>query len=334
VSRRPTLRDIAETLGVSTSAVSAALRGQGRVSDATAARIRAEASRAGYVPNKAAAGLRTARSDVVAVCLNDLSNPVFNEFLIHIEDELRSAGCTVLLGVAREDRQLQRRILQSTMENSAGGLLLCPVHGTELRDLVPLLAAAGRQAPFPCALFSRALDEAPLAQFVNDDVATGQMMAEKLVAAGHRTLHWLGGGQPTSTARDRLAGFCAALQQAGRPPPDIRHGPTSRRFGYATASEILKTSGSDAGFACFSDLIAFGVLAACADHGVVAGRTTSVIGVDDMAEAAFSRPPLSTVGVDKAWIGRQAARHVLNPADETISIHRSPPVFVRRATLR
>jgi DNA-binding LacI/PurR family transcriptional regulator len=67
---------------------------------------------------------------------------------------------------------------------------------------------------------------------------------------------------------------------------------------------------------------------------VVAGETASVVGVDDMAEAAFSRPPLSTVGVDKAWIGRQAARQVLSPDAQTLAIHRKAPVFVPRGTLR
>ncbi len=332
MNRRPTLSDIAKSVGVSTSAVSLALRGRARVSTETADRIRAEAARLGYVQNKAAAGLRTARSDVVAVCLNDLSNPVFNEFLIHIEEALRGSGRIVFLGVVREDRELQQQFLRAAMEQGVSGMLMCPTHGTGPEDLDPLLAGGG-QAPFPCVLFSRGLDDVALPQFTNDDRATGRIMAERLLEAGHREICWLGGGQQTNTARDRYAGFCEALEQAGWPHVP-RHGPTSRAFGFETASERLRDGGSAVGFACFSDLIAFGVLSACEAHGVRPGRDVSVIGVDDMAEAAFSHPPLTTVGVDKAWIGHSAARHLVEGAEGAPVSQKSAPSYVQRSTVR
>lgn len=331
--RRPTLGDIARAVGVSTSAVSLALRGEARVSTETAERIRAEAARVGYIYNKAAAGLRTARSDIVAVCLSDLSNPVFNEFLVHIEEELRSNGRTVFLGVVRENRALQERFFRTAMEQGVGGLLLCPVHGTTAEDLRPVLPSPMRQ-PFPCALFSRTVPGVNLAQFANDDMAAGRIAATELLRAGHRRVHWIGGGQATSTAGERFGGLEAALKQAGAAPPVAHHGPTARQFGFETALDILRSGEEDIAFACFSDLVAFGVLAACHEAGVMPGRDVSVIGCDDMEEAAFSYPPLSTVKVDKAWIGRSAARHLLEPSPGVGGIVRTQPSFKVRATVR
>lgn len=335
MARRPTLRDIAEAVGVSTSAVSLALRGKARVSAETAERIRAEASRTGYIYNKAAAGLRTARSDIVAVCLNDLSNPVFNEFLIHIEDELRSNGRTVFLGVVREDKSLQERFFRAALEQGVGGLLLCAVRGTQATDLDGLLPQPqGRQAPFPCVLFSREVDGVGLPQFANDDRCAGQMMAEKFLTAGHRRVHWLGGGQDTSTARGRLEGLTTGLEKGGGEVPVVHHGPTSRKFGFETAHAILQSGERDVALGCFSDLIAFGALAACRELGVLPGRDLSVIGCDDMEEAEFSYPPLSTIQVDKAWIGRAAARQLLHPEPRAVSVMRSRPTFAARGTVR
>jgi LacI family transcriptional regulator len=332
--RRPKLSDIANAVGVSTSAVSLALRGEARVSAETAERIRAEAARVGYIYNKAAAGLRTARSDIVAVCLNDLSNPVFNEFLIHIEEELRSNGRIVFLGVVREDKALQERFFRTAMEQGVGGLLLCPVHGTVAEDLRPILPGSDGRPPLPCALFSRSVAGIPLPQFINDDRAVGEMMAAQLLAAGHDRIHWIGGGQETSTARERFMGLVLGLEKAGAMPPIAHHGPTSRQFGFETALRILRSGETNSAFACFSDLIAFGVLAACQESSVVPGREVSVVGCDDMEEAAFSHPPLSTVHVDKAWIGRSAAQQLLEPRSDACGVMRSSPSFTARATVR
>ncbi|WP_172960948.1 LacI family DNA-binding transcriptional regulator [Oceaniglobus roseus] len=331
MSRRANLRDIADAVGVSVSAVSLALRGEARVSEETAERIRAAAKRLGYVPNRAASALRTQRSDIVAVCLNDLSNPIFNEFLTHIEDELQQSGRMPYLGVSREDPERQARFLEAAISQGAGGLLICPARGTTPEDLRVVLPTTGR-APFPTVLFSRSLEDVACPQFGNDDFAAGQLMAERLLAGAHETYHWLGGGHDSSTARAREAGFRNVMERAGH-VPGIHHGPTSRAFGHATAARLLRESSGPVGFACFSDLIAFGVLAAAAQAGLRAGRDLSVIGCDDMEEARFSVPPLTSIWIDKSAIGRLAARSVLDPEAEAVT-RRIAPRLADRATVR
>lgn len=335
-SRRIRLRDIADRLGLSTSTVSLALRNHPRIPEETTRRVMAEAQALGYIYNRAAADLRRSHSDVIAVCLNDLSNPVFNEFLTHIEDELRQQGRTVFLGVAREDRALQSVFIRSALEYGVSGLLLCPCHGTTAGDLAAALPAHLARH-FPCIAFSRAIEGARIPQFVNDDLEAGRLAARHLLEAGHRRICWLGGGQSTSTARGRQQGFVETLRAAGVPAPIICHGPTSRAFGHEAASRLLAGTKPPDAFACFSDLIAFGVLHACHTLGLVPGRDVSVVGCDDMEEAAYANPPLSTVRVDKDAIGRGAATAFLRMqagepiAPETTVIAAS---FISRATIR
>jgi LacI family transcriptional regulator len=116
MTKRITLRDIADDLGVTVSTASLALRGHPRISAETTQKVEQAARRMGYIYNRAAANLRQTRSNLIAVCLADLSNPMFNEFLVHIEDALNRHHRQVFLGIAREDAGLQRQFLKTALE--------------------------------------------------------------------------------------------------------------------------------------------------------------------------------------------------------------------------
>jgi LacI family transcriptional regulator len=197
------------------------------------------------------------------------------------------------------------------LEQGVAGIVLCPVHGTGAADLDLLLGPPGAGQT---VLFSRGLEGVALPQFVNDDRRAGRIAAECLLSRRHERLMWLGGGQETSTARDRFRGFLDACSDAGC-QPQVRHGPTSRRFGHEAATAALRGPDPPQGFVCFSDLIAFGVISACHACGMTPGRDVSVIGCDDMEEAAFTIPRLTTVQVDKQGIGIAAARAALQPGE-------------------
>ena len=199
--KRTTLRDIAQELQLSVSSVSLALRGHPRIPENTTEKVRQTAARLGYIYNRAAADLRRAESRLVAVCINDLSNPVFNEFLVQIEEELHSQDRAVFLGVARESAELQRQFLKTALEHGVSGIILCPVQGTGVADLDMLLPAGDGTAPVvPTAVFSRRIAAASLTQFVNDDPLTGRLAAGCVLDEGHRRIGWLGPRRRSATA--------------------------------------------------------------------------------------------------------------------------------------
>ena len=330
--KRVTLRTIADDLGITVATASLALRRHPRISPETTQRVEQAAARLGYIYNRAAANLRQTRSNLVAVCVSDLSNPVFNEFLEHIEDELREHQMQVFLGIAREDAAVQRRFLQTALEQGVGGIILLPVRGTTRADLAALLPDGQTDPLVPAVVVSRALTDVPLPQFVNDDLLAGQLAAQCLIEHGHRQIVWVGGGQQTSTAPNRLLGVQRALSDAGLPAAEILHGPTSRQFGHQTARMLLMRETPPTGVVCFSDLIAFGMITGCQELGKLPGKDISIIGCDDMEEAHLTFPPLTTIAVDKAEIGRRASRRLLAPmTGQDIVI--LPPRLVMRETV-
>ena len=333
MAKRTTLGDIAATLGLSTSTVSLALRGHRRIPERTVERVKAEAARQGYIYNRAAAQLRTSRSEMIAVSLSDLSNPIFNEFLVIIEEELRAHGRKVFLGVCREDRQTQAEFINKALEQGVGGIVICPVYGTTPADLTALLPDPQGTPAIPTASFSRELHGTRLPQFTNDDRAAGRLAGEAVIAAGHRRVCWVGGGQATSNAHDRLAGCLDAFSQAGLPAPLVRHGPTQRLFGYETARQLLSGKTPPTAFVCFSDLIAVGVVAACNSLALMPGRDVAIVGCDDMEEAAYTFPPMTTVRVDKHEIGRAAARSVVGLLPNEGVVRSAPELIMRQTVL-
>ena len=113
---RITLMDVAKHCGVSRATVSLVLNDSPLVNDKTAARVRIAMSELGYVKNRAAASLRTQRSDAIGVVLTQITNPYFAEFAAGLQDTLTDSGTVPLLAVSNEDLGLQKRLVKSLVE--------------------------------------------------------------------------------------------------------------------------------------------------------------------------------------------------------------------------
>lgn len=132
---RVTLTDVARHCGVSRSTVSLVLNNSPLVSAVTAARVRQAMTDLGYVYNRAAASLRTHRSNAIGVVLPQVSSSYFGEFAAGLHDALAGSDSVALITVSGEDRDLQRRQLQSLVERNVDGIVLVPVAGSTAADL-------------------------------------------------------------------------------------------------------------------------------------------------------------------------------------------------------
>jgi LacI family transcriptional regulator len=298
MAERITLKDIARQVGLSISGVSLALRADPRVPAETVRRVREAADELGYVQNLAAANLRTSRSDTIAVCLGDLSNPIFNDILIRAEEEIDRRGKRMMLGVSREDIERQDDFIRQALRMGAEALLLCPAYDTTADILAKVLLRDGKPR-LPTALLFRSIDGFPCPQVASDEVEAGRIAGRLALRSRHRRFVWLGGGSHTSVARDRQFGALEILDHGQTEQVTVINGPTSRKFGYEATHRILtEDPDGDLCFLCFSDLIALGALSACHALGKPVGEAVSVIGCDDMDEVKYSVPPLSTVHID------------------------------------
>lgn len=330
---RVTLQVIADRLDVSTATVSLALRDSPVVADATKLRVRTLARELGYIYNRSAASLRTARTNMIAVGFHDITNPYFAELLSAIEDAVTGAGKTILLGTYGESLERQDRVLGSLREYRPDGMILCAAGGTQASLVEHIVAAR-----IPVVQLSREVAGVDL-DFIGADDANGTLRAfEHLHALGHRRIAMLGGADMTSTGRSRRAGYKAGLERFGLPfdPALMLEGLGLRETGLRGIMSLLDLPDPPTAALCFNDLIAFGAMLGLRHRGLEAGADFSIVGCDDVQEAALWYPALTTIHNRQDEMGRGAADMLIQRLEDPLAPVRrvllEPRLVVRGST--
>ena len=330
-SRRVTVTDLARAAGVSRSTVSLVLRDSPLVKRETRRRVEEAIDRLGYVYNRNAANLRRRTSDMVAMIINDLTNPFFAELAVGLEEALEAAGFVSLMANTGEDPERQRRVMETMREHGAAGFILwsghrhrdpagrCHERLERPRDPGHALAAGRSPGDGRSRLCTR----------------YGRMAAEHLVTLGHRRIAFLGGIEGNVVTTERIRGYRAALDAAGIAPDPSLIVPAAVNpgGGIEALRAALALERPPTAALCFSDVVAFGVLDASAAAGLKVGRDFSVIGFDDVAGARHTLPPLTTVAVYPQELGRRAAaallRCIADPNDPPEEEILAPSLIVR-----
>jgi LacI family transcriptional regulator len=331
---RVTLQVIAEKLDVSTATVSLALRDSPVVADATKLRVQSLARELGYIYNRSAASLRTARTNMIAVGFHDITNPYFAELLSAIEDAATAAGRSILLGTYGESLQRQERVLRTLKEYRPDGMILCVAGGTTAEEVAHLVAAQ-----IPVVQLSREVEGVTLDFVGSDDARGAELAIDHLVELGHRRIAMIGGTDGISTGRARREGYRRGLAKHGiaGDPRLIHDSYGTREAGLTGIRAVLAQEDPPTAAMCFNDLAAFGVMLGLRHLGREAGRDFSVIGCDDVQEAAQWYPALTTIHNRQNEMGRDAAEMLIaRIEDPTLPVRRvmlEPRLVVRSSTV-
>lgn len=331
---RVTLQVIAEKLDVSTATVSLALRDSPVVAEATKQRVQSLARELGYIYNRSAASLRTARTNMIAVGFHDITNPYFAELLSAIEDAATAAGRSILLGTYGESLQRQDRVLQTLKEYRPDGMILCAAGGTTAEEVAHLVAAQ-----IPVVQLSREVSGVTLDFIGADDALGAEMAVDHLVAIGHRRIAMIGGTDGISTGRARRDGYRRGLARHGLAcdPRLIHDSYGTREAGLTGIRAVLAQDDPPTAALCFNDLAAFGVMLGLRHLGREAGRDFSVVGCDDVQEAAQWYPGLTTIHNRQDEMGRGAAEMLMarieDPFGPVRHVMLEPRLVVRGSTV-
>lgn len=316
---RATVRDVARRAGVSPKTVSNVVNGTFPVNASTRGRVEAAMVELEYVPNLSARALRNGRSGVVTLALPDLATAYSAEVTHHFVAAARQRGLSVQIEETT-GAESERQLLSQARAQLVDGLILNPVR------LETSAVQVGVALP-PVVLIGEV--EQPVADHVwLDNVAACQEMTELLIAQGHRTIAVLG-VMETETSRVREQGFRQGLNCAGQPwLPQLRiH---TRDWSAAAGAEALRgylrTHEVPDAIFCMTDSLAFGAISALWSEGLSVPGDVSVVGFDDVFDAPFATPPLTTVHFDRA----QLARTALDLLTQRIADHERP---VKRVTI-
>lgn len=304
---RVRLTDVAAHAGVSRATVSLVLRKSPLVKAETRAKVEEAMAGLGYVYNRSAANLRSGASRTVGLVLCEITTPNFAQLTAGIDEVLGTEGYMAFIGNAAEDAARQREVLVRMQEHGVDGLVVVASENTRADAL-----EEGACARMPCVLAQRRVEGFP-ADYVGPDYGAGmELITEHLIGLGHRNIAFIGGVRRIAPLAERMAGFHRALRRhrlkSGAVVPCAV---IDRSSGYTAARELLAKGDIPSAIVCYNDVVAFGVMLALDERGLVPGRDVAVVGCDDVDEAGLHRPALTTFTTDPRVVGREAARLLL-----------------------
>ena len=326
-----TLEDIARAAGVHPASVSRALSGSGtKVSAKTRARIEGIAREMGYRPNALAASLRTKQTNLVAIVVPDLGNPLFAPIVQGLESELRKHGMMCLIAQTPDDAGGRRDMVAALANRRVSGLLVLAAESDD-----PMLAEAQRLS-LPTVLVNRGFGEKRFPSVVNDDRESVRLALEHLVGLGHKSISHIAGPSSSSTGRARRAAFEELSRMLAVKANVFEARSFTRAAGRAAALELLEKGKPPTAIFAGNDLIAMGVLDVLHQRGLAVPKDVSLVGHNDMPLVDLIAPPLTTIRIAVDEMGRQAAQlmleHMKAPSQMPSMRVLSPTLVVREST--
>ncbi|MBT2249055.1 LacI family DNA-binding transcriptional regulator [Arthrobacter sp. BHU FT2] len=292
---RPTSTDVARAAGVSQSTVSRSFRGDPKVLAETRKRVLAVADQMGYVPDVFARNMVTRRSNIIAVVIPDMVNPVFTAMVEVLHAELQRQGLRMMLFLERDFESGPHDIL------GPGGL---PADGVILASATvdsPVVQEIVRRK-IPAILMQRDAPLVDVDRVMPDDRAGCAIAAQHLAALGHRKIGIITGTPRTSSGKARLDYFAAALARQGLALEDryIRIGRPDFHGSVEVARDLLSMKEPPTAVFGASDTIAITILNVARELSLRVPEQLSVIGYDDIDAAGWPLIGLTTVQQDIA----------------------------------
>lgn len=311
---RVTLADVAKRAEVSTQTVSRVLNTPQAVPPATLARVRQAIRDCGYVPDRLAGALASGRSRLVAALVPTISGPVFQETLQALSQALAGRGYQLMLGESGYDDADEEQLLENLLSRRPDGIVLTRmVQSAAARER---LKATGVPVVETWDLCADPVDM--LIGFSHQTV--GQQVAEFMVKLGRRRPAMVTGDDPRAgLRRDAFAARLAALGMGNgkdcQLPTATAKAPLTLGAARAAFAALLDDHPDIDAVFCSTDVAAWGVVTEAQSRGLKIPQDLAVIGFGDLSFAKDLVPALTTVRINGAAIGEQAAQWIMDRAE-------------------
>ena len=306
--KRSTIADIAAKAGVSLPTVSRVLHHHPDVAPETRLRVEQAIQESGFVRSRVRSSLRKVSSGIVDMIVPDFTNLYSVEIVRGVEEVLGPTNLRLALSLTGESFQFEQSWLTKVLGGTTDGAIMVLAHG-QSQHLDTLRC---NQIPFVVVDHRGELGfDVPSVGATN--WFGGCTAVEYLISLGHRRVAVISGPTAHRCSRDRLAGYRAALEEAGIPidPRLIRPGAFTQLSGYEQTCALLDLAEPPTAIFAGNDAQAMGVYSALHARGLSIPTDMSVVGFDDVSIAELVTPALTTVRQPLAEMGRTAMRMLL-----------------------
>ncbi len=330
-SRPPGMADVAARAGVSHQTVSRVINAHPSVAPRTKARVVKAIAELGYRPNVAARALVTGSTRTIGLVTLNINQYGPAQTMLGLERAAREAGYALSVTLLDEaTAEAMREAVGTFVAHSVAGVVALCTYDQ------PADALSVLEAPVPLvAVQAGSADDRPAVGV--DQEAGARLATRHLLDLGHRTVHHVAGPTDSSEARGRIVGWRAELEAARADVPELLGGDWTPASGYAAGRALVeRMHGGEVVTAVFmaNDQMTVGLLAALHEAGLGVPEDVSIVGFDDVPEAAYFVPPLTTVRQDFAELGRRGVQLILDrlagadPHPEAVA----PELVIRTST--
>jgi LacI family transcriptional regulator len=318
MQKHTTINQVALEAGVSIQTVSRVINNRYDVAPETRQRVQEAIARLGYQPNAIARGLASRRSRTLGLITTDFTDYSFTQVVTGAEAEAHQHDYFFMLGSASCDPEDEPKYLRLLTERHVEGVLFARLGSQE--DLEHLMNNLEKRGVPVVTTGSHRL-ESPFAQVDVNNREGGYKATQYLIQNRHIQIACITGPLSSQSAFDRTEGFRQALAEAGITvqPQLIAEGDYTHRSGYLAMKKILASGQPFTALFAQNDRMAIGAISALHEIGQHVPEDISVVGYDDIPEAEFANPPLTTIRQPMEAVGAAAARLLIKMVEDSES---------------
>lgn len=327
-----TIREVAESAGVSYATVSHVINNTRFVTKETRERVLAAMTALNYRPNTLARSLRQGKTNTIGLVLPDSANPFFAEISRSIEDEAFKRGYSVFLCNTELDTQRELFYVDVLINKQVDGIIFVAA-GDQPDSLDYLL-----RENMPVVMIDRNLPNVEVDVVLTDHQLGGYLATKHLIELGHQRIACIAGPSSITPSAERITGYQKALEEAGLPGDEnlIIRGDYHAQSGMEVTNAILNMTPRPTAIFALNDLMALGALRAASEAGYSVPKDIAVVGYDDLELSRFTSPPLTTISQPKKAISAQAVnllvQRMSGKSQSPSCVVLPPELIVRRST--
>jgi DNA-binding LacI/PurR family transcriptional regulator len=321
------MADVARLAGVSSQTVSRVVNARSNVDADTRDRVLAAMDEIGYRPNSAARALKSGRFSTIGVIMFGLSSFGNMRTLDAVATASAQAGYSItLIPVALPTQGSVTGAVSRLAEQAVDGIVI--IMEAHILDRIDVTVPTG----LPVVIVDS--DAGARYTVVDTDQTEGARLAtQHLLDLGHRTVWHIAGPESSFSAGRRTASWRSTLEAAGAEVPPVLVGDWSAHAGYLLGVTLAAKPEVSSVFVS-NDQMALGVMRALHEAGRPVPSSVSVVGFDDMREAADFWPPLTTVHQDFGQVGRLCIEKLLRQIDSPAAVGPGTTIVPTHLVLR
>lgn len=313
--KKTTIKDIANVLGITPSAVSKALNDHPRISTKTKAAVRQVAKNLNYQPNHLASALRKGKSNLVGVIIPKANSHFFSSIIKKIEDLLSKEGYNIIITQSYESFKKECRCIDALLYTQVDGIIASMANETVKLDYYEKVKAQG----IPLILFDRGENDLNVDYVGIDDYQSSLIVIEHLVDQGCKRIAHIGGFSHTRIYKNRIRGYRDAIEKFNLPLEDelITESNLTIEDGRRIMKQLLKLPNPPDAIYAASDYAALGALQILQSKNISVPKDIALVGFTNESFSSLVSPSISSIEQHSEKIGELAAnaflKRIANP---------------------